>query len=74
MLLCDWRDFSTESETYTRERFEEIVGDEFEAMMVDEHGFPKYIWTVNQVIIVTVRKRIVEDVAFDSIPRNPVCQ
>ncbi|MFX3622750.1 MAG: hypothetical protein ACE3JP_01570 [Ectobacillus sp.] len=74
MILCEWQDFSTETETFTQEKFEEIVGDEFDAMMVDETGFPMYIWTSNYVCIVTKRSKIVEEVEFKTIPRNPVCE
>jgi hypothetical protein len=74
MILCEWQDFSTETETYTREKFESIVNDEFEAMMVDENHFPSYIWTVNYVCIVTKRSKILEEVEFKTIPRNPVCE
>ena len=33
MMLCEWRTFSTDSETYSQETFEKAVGDEFEAMI-----------------------------------------
>lgn len=53
MMICEWRSFSTDSETYTQEAFEEIIGDEFEAMMIkDNEDIPNYIWTVNFVIVV----------------------
>ena len=40
MMYCEWKSFSTDTETYTQEIFEETVGDEFEAMMFkdDEIG------------------------------------
>ncbi|MBB5324091.1 hypothetical protein HNQ34_001183 [Anoxybacillus tepidamans] len=31
MIVCEWRDFS-----YTLESFEEMIGDEFEAMMFED--------------------------------------
>ncbi len=72
-MLCEWRDFSTETETYTLERFESLIGDEFEAMQIDSDGFPKCIWTTNFVVLVTKRIKILEEVDFTKIPRNPVC-
>lgn len=74
MVLCEWKDFSTESETFTQERFEKMVNDEFEAMLVDETGFPQYIWTVNYVVIVTKRTKLLEEVELKKIQRNPVCE
>ncbi|MGM9987465.1 MAG: hypothetical protein ACI35O_09580 [Bacillaceae bacterium] len=74
MVLCEWKDFSTETETYTKERFEREMDDEFEAMIVDETGFPTFIWTVNYVILVTKRSKIIEEVEFTKYPRNPVCE
>ncbi|WP_251033739.1 hypothetical protein [Bacillus sp. ISL-75] len=37
MMVCEWKTFSTDSETYTLEVFEEAVGDEFEAMYFKEN-------------------------------------
>jgi hypothetical protein len=75
MLLCEWRDFSTDAEVFTREIFEETVGDEFEAMMFKEDDqIPSYIWTVNFVIIVKRSSKILTDISFEKIPRNPVCE
>ncbi|WP_245592344.1 hypothetical protein [Ectobacillus panaciterrae] len=48
MIRCEWQDFSTETEPYIYEKFEEIAGDEFDVMM-DESGFPQYVWTANYV-------------------------
>ena len=51
-MVCEWKTFSTDSETYTQETFEEAVGDRFEAMMFKEkEEIPAYIWTVNYVIM-----------------------
>jgi hypothetical protein len=75
MMLCKWKSFSTDSETYTQEAFEETVGDEFEAMMFkDNETIPSYIWTVNFVIIVKKYSKVLTDISFEKIPRNPVCE
>ncbi|MGG3466923.1 hypothetical protein ABES02_05195 [Neobacillus pocheonensis] len=75
MMICEWKTFSTDSETYTLEAFEERVGDEFEAMLFKENEeIPAYIWTVNYVIIVKKYSKILTDIAFEKIPRNPVCE
>jgi hypothetical protein len=75
MMLCEWRSFSTDSETYTQETFEETVGDEFEAMMFkDNESIPSYIWTVNFVIVVKKYSKVLTDISFEKIPRNPVCE
>jgi hypothetical protein len=75
MMLCEWKSFSTDSETYTQETFEETVGDEFEAMMFkDNEIIPSYIWTVNYVIIVKKYSKVLTDISFEKIPRNPVCE
>jgi hypothetical protein len=75
MMLCEWKPFSTDSETYTQEVFEETVGDEFEAMMFkDNENIPSYIWTVNFVIIVKKYSKVLNDISFEKIPRNPYCE
>ncbi|EPZ39077.1 hypothetical protein LH47_00431 [Anoxybacillus thermarum] len=75
MLVCEWRNFSTDAETYTLELFEEMIGDEFEAMMFeDDQEIPSYIWTVNYVVIVKRNTRMYNDISFTKIPRNPVCE
>lgn len=75
MILCEWQDFSTDTETYTIETFEETIGDEFEAMMFEgEAKVPAYIWTVNFVVIIKKNSRMFEDISFVKIPRNPVCE
>lgn len=74
-MLCEWKSFSSDSETYTQETFEETVGDEFEAMMFkDNENIPSYIWTVNYVIIVKKYSKVLTDISFEKIPRNPVCE
>jgi hypothetical protein len=74
MMVCEWKTFSTDSETYTREAFEETVSDEFEAMLFKEgEAIPAYIWTVNYVIIVKRYSKVLTDISFEKIPRNPVC-
>lgn len=75
MLICEWRNFSTDAETYTLELFEEMIGDEFEAVMFeDDQEIPSYIWTVNYVVIVKRNTRMYNDISFTKIPRNPVCE
>ncbi|MCX8047386.1 MAG: hypothetical protein N3A70_11000 [Anoxybacillus gonensis] len=75
MLVCEWRNFSTDAETYTLEIFEEMIGDAFEAMMFeDDQEIPSYIWTVNYVVIVKRNTRMYNDISFTKIPRNPVCE
>jgi hypothetical protein len=75
MMICEWKPFSTDSETYTLEEFEAQIGDEFEAMMFKENEeIPAYIWTVNYVIIVKKYSKVLTDITFEKIPRNPVCE
>ncbi|KGP70808.1 hypothetical protein [Pontibacillus yanchengensis] len=75
MILCEWRDFSTDTETYTLNVFENNVGDEFEAMMVEDgQEIPSFIWTVNHVVIIKQNARMYKDISFVKIPRNPVCE
>ncbi|WLR42448.1 hypothetical protein LC087_17375 [Bacillus carboniphilus] len=75
MILCEWKDFHTDAETYTQEVFEDLIGDEFEAMMIkEEEKIPSYIWTVNFVVIIKRSARMFNDISFEKIPRNPVCE
>ena len=75
MILCEWRDFSTDTDTYTKEYFEELVGDEFEAMMVEEgKQIPSYIWTLNYVCLLKVNSKVYHDISITKIFRNPVCE
>ncbi|MEH7109120.1 MULTISPECIES: hypothetical protein [Bacillaceae] len=75
MMICEWKEFATDAEVYTQEVFEEIIGDEFEAMMFKEDDqIPSYIWTVNFVIIVKRSSKVMTDISFEKIPRNPVCE
>lgn len=37
MMVCEWKTFSTDSETYSLDLFEETVEDEFEAMYFKEN-------------------------------------
>jgi hypothetical protein len=75
MILCEWRDFSTDAATYTLESFEEMIGDSFEAMMFEEgNDIPSYIWTANYVVIIRRNTRMYHDISFTKIPRNPVCE
>jgi hypothetical protein len=75
MMICEWKNFSTDSETYSIEAFEAAVGDEFEAMLFKENEeIPSYIWTVNYVIIVKRCSKLFTDISFEKIPRNPVCE
>ncbi len=75
MMLCEWKSFTTGSETYTQEMFEETVGDEFEAMMFkNNENIPSYIWTVNYVFLVKKYSKVLTEISFEKIPRNPVCE
>ena len=75
MMICEWKDIKTDSETYTLEEFEEAVGDSFEAMLFKEdEEIPAYIWTVNYVVIVKRYSKVLTDILFEKIPRNPVCE
>lgn len=74
-LKCDWVDFEYENgDRLTEEEFENMVGETFQAMMVDENNFPQFIWTANHVLIVTIRNRFLGDIEFKKIPRNPACE
>jgi len=74
-MICEWKDIKTDSETYTLEEFEEAVGDSFEAMLFKEdEEIPAYIWTVNYVVIVKRYSKVLTDILFEKIPRNPVCE
>lgn len=74
-MLCEWQDFATDSEVFTKEVFEDTIGDEFEAMMFKEdQPIPSYIWTVNYVVIVKKYTKVLTDISFEKIPRNPVCE
>ncbi|WP_079707846.1 hypothetical protein [Paraliobacillus ryukyuensis] len=73
MILKHWKDFSTDAELYSQENFERQVGDTFEAMRVEENqDMPNYIWTKQYVIIIKPNTRMIKDVAFVKVPRNPV--
>lgn len=75
MILCGWKDFSTDTERYTQQIFEELVGDEFDAMMFeDDKETPSYIWTVNYVCIIKENSKIYKDISITKIYRNPVCE
>lgn len=75
MMVCEWKEFCTDTEAYTLEAFEEMIGDEFEAMMFKEDKeFPAFIWTVNYVVIVKRSAKMFTDISFEKLPRNPVCE
>lgn len=74
MIKCDWIDFQVDNELITQDRFEEMINDTFQAMTVDGNNFPQIIWTANFVIVVTIRFKIVEEVEYKQIPRNPACE
>jgi hypothetical protein len=74
-MLCEWKEFSTDTDIFTQEAFEDFIGDEFEAMMFKEdQPIPSYIWTVNFVVIVKNYTKVLTDISFEKIPRNPVCE
>ncbi|WP_071394420.1 hypothetical protein [Bacillus tuaregi] len=73
MMVCKWMNFSTDTETYTQDDFEGLVGDRFEAMVIKESTkLPSYIWTNNFVVIVKNNSSKFSDISFEKIPRNPV--
>jgi hypothetical protein len=75
MMYCEFKPFSTDTETYSQEMLEELIGDEFEAMMFkDDERIPAYIWTINFVVIVKRSTKFLTDISFEKIPRNPVCE
>lgn len=75
MIYCVWKDFSSDTETFTKESFEAMVGDVFEAMKVDEGtDFPSCIWTVNYVVLAKPNATAYNDLSFVKIFRNPVCE
>ena len=75
MILCEWKDFTTDTENYSQQIFEELVEDEFEAMMFEEgEKVPSYIWTVNYVCIIKTSARMYNDISITKIQRNPVCE
>ncbi|MCM3121533.1 MULTISPECIES: hypothetical protein [unclassified Mesobacillus] len=75
MMYCEFKPFSTDTETYSQAMLEELIGDEFEAMMFkDDERIPAYIWTINFVVIVKRSTKFLTDISFEKIPRNPVCE
>lgn len=74
MIHCEWIEFMYENEPITEDRFEEMMNDTFQAMMVDEDNFPQFIWTANYVIQVMKRVKLLEEIEFRKIPRNPACE
>ncbi|GAA0427616.1 MAG: hypothetical protein ACQEWU_02615 [Bacillota bacterium] len=72
MILNEWKEFSTDAESYTQERFEQQVGDAFEAMCFEENqDTPNYIWTKHYVVVIKPNTRIFKDISFVKVPRNP---
>lgn len=49
------------------------MNDHFQAMLLDENNFSKFIWTTNFVIVVTRRVKFLEESELNQISRNPVC-
>lgn len=72
-ILSEWKDFATDTEIYTKEVFEELVNDEFEAMMIEDGDLPLYIWTAKFVCIIKRNTRMINDISIIKIQRNPVC-
>ncbi len=72
-MISKWKNFSTDTETYTQDAFEGLVGDCFEAMIIQESDhIPSYIWTNNFVVIVKNNSSMFTDISFEKIPRNPI--
>lgn len=73
MMVCKWKTFTTDTEMYTQEVFEEMVGDKFEAMLIrDNESIPPVIWTDNFVVMIKNSSSLFSDITFEKIPRNPV--
>jgi hypothetical protein len=77
VITYQWVDFtifdlsSDEELHYTQRKFEEMVDDKFEAMELDEEGFPKYIWTTKYVFSILTKNRLMGQLAIVGVPRNP---
>lgn len=72
MILNEWKEFSTDAESFTQESFEQQIGDAFEAMCLKEnHDIPNFIWTTRYVVIIKPNSRVIRDVTFVKVPRNP---
>ncbi|MBP3950832.1 hypothetical protein [Bacillus suaedae] len=72
-MFHEWRDFSTDSESYSKQDFEALVNDEFVAMMFLNDEIPAYIWTTNYVCVIQRSTRMIDEISITKIPRNPVC-
>lgn len=74
-IVKEWTDFSVssghESQSYTQEMFEDIVGDQFVAMKVSEEGTPQLIWTEKYVCPILFEVIEVEDIPVLIYRRNP---
>lgn len=73
VIHCNWIQFEFENEVLSQERFEEMMNDHFLAVQLNNTGFPEYIWTSSFVIVVTRRVKLIEEIEFKQIPRNPAC-
>lgn len=72
MILKEWKDFGTDAEFYTKSSFEKQVDDVFEAMCLEEgKDIPNYIWTKQYVVVIKNNTRMINDVSFIKIPRDP---
>lgn len=72
MISTTWKNFDTDSEFYTQSTFERKVGDTFESMHFEKgKNIPNYIWTNKFVILVKINTRMINDVSFIKVPRNP---
>ncbi|SEN85885.1 hypothetical protein SAMN04488134_102112 [Amphibacillus marinus] len=72
MILTEWQDFGTDSEFYTQASFEDEVNDQFEAMSLKgDKEIPNFIWTKQYVVVIKNNSRMLNDVSFVKIPRNP---
>lgn len=75
MILCEWKEFSTDTEIYTQEMFEKLVEDKFDAMLFEKgKDFPSFIWTTNYICIIKKNARMYNDISITKIQRNPVCE
>ena len=72
LILNEWKDFGTDAAFYSLESFEKQIGDVFEAMSLEDgKEIPNYIWTKQYVVVIKPNTRMINDVSFVKVPRNP---
>ena len=72
MVSYEWMDFSTDTDFYSQAAFEEKIGDQFEALLLEHNkAYPSMIWTKHYVILLKNKTRMYQDLTFIKIARNP---